>query len=69
MSDTWEPVIGLEVHVQLGTRSKAFSASGIEFGAPPNSLTDPVVLGMPGTLPVFNKAALGDRRPAIGGAA
>jgi aspartyl-tRNA(Asn)/glutamyl-tRNA(Gln) amidotransferase subunit B len=58
MLETWEPVIGLEVHVQLSTRSKAFSASAIQFGSPPNSLTDPVVLGMPGTLPVFNKAAL-----------
>jgi aspartyl-tRNA(Asn)/glutamyl-tRNA(Gln) amidotransferase subunit B len=54
----WEPVIGLEVHVQLATNSKAFSASGVEFGAPPNSLTDPVVLGLPGTLPVFNRRAL-----------
>jgi aspartyl-tRNA(Asn)/glutamyl-tRNA(Gln) amidotransferase subunit B len=56
--ESWEPVIGLEVHVQLATHSKAFSASGVEFGAPPNSLTDPVVLGMPGTLPVFNRGAL-----------
>jgi aspartyl-tRNA(Asn)/glutamyl-tRNA(Gln) amidotransferase subunit B len=56
--ETWEPVIGLEVHVQLNTRSKAFSSSAIEFGAPPNSLTDPVVHGMPGTLPVFNRTAL-----------
>jgi aspartyl-tRNA(Asn)/glutamyl-tRNA(Gln) amidotransferase subunit B len=54
----WEPVIGLEIHVQLATRSKAFSASAVEFGAPPNSLTDPVVLGLPGTLPVFNRGAL-----------
>ena len=54
----WEPVIGLEVHVQLATKSKAFSASAVEFGAPPNSLTDPTVLGLPGTLPVFNRAAL-----------
>ncbi len=54
----WEPVIGLEVHVQLATKTKAFSASAVEFGAPPNSLTDPLVLGMPGTLPVFNRAAL-----------
>ncbi|MBA3398112.1 MAG: Asp-tRNA(Asn)/Glu-tRNA(Gln) amidotransferase subunit GatB [Deltaproteobacteria bacterium] len=58
MLETWEPVIGLEVHVQLATRSKAFSPSACEFGAPANSLTDPVVLGMPGTLPVFNRAAL-----------
>jgi aspartyl-tRNA(Asn)/glutamyl-tRNA(Gln) amidotransferase subunit B len=56
--EEWEPVIGLEVHVQLATQSKAFSASGTQFGAPPNSLTDPVVLGLPGALPVFNRAAL-----------
>ncbi len=56
--ETWEPVIGLEVHVQLATHSKAFSPSAVEFGAPPNSLTDPLVLGMPGTLPSFNRAAL-----------
>jgi aspartyl-tRNA(Asn)/glutamyl-tRNA(Gln) amidotransferase subunit B len=57
MLETWEPVIGLEVHVQLNTQSKAFSPSGVQFGSPPNSLTDPLVLGMPGTLPVFNRAA------------
>ncbi len=57
MLETWEPVIGLEVHVQLATHSKAFSPSGVLFGSPPNSLTDPLVLGMPGTLPVFNRAA------------
>jgi aspartyl-tRNA(Asn)/glutamyl-tRNA(Gln) amidotransferase subunit B len=54
----WEPVIGLEVHVQLATRTKAFSPSAVEFGAPPNTLTDPTVLGLPGTLPVFNRGAL-----------
>jgi aspartyl-tRNA(Asn)/glutamyl-tRNA(Gln) amidotransferase subunit B len=56
--EEWEPVIGLEVHVQLATRSKIFSPSAIEFGADPNSLTDPLVMGMPGTLPVFNQAVL-----------
>jgi len=56
--EVWEPVIGLEIHVQLATRSKAFSPSAIAFGAPPNSLTDPVVLGLPGTLPVYNRGAL-----------
>lgn len=54
----WQPVIGLEVHVQLATASKAFSASATDFGLPPNSLTDPVVLGLPGALPVFNRGAL-----------
>jgi aspartyl-tRNA(Asn)/glutamyl-tRNA(Gln) amidotransferase subunit B len=56
--EQWEPVIGLEVHVQLATRSKIFSPSAIEFGAPPNSLTDPLVMGLPGTLPAFNQAVL-----------
>jgi aspartyl-tRNA(Asn)/glutamyl-tRNA(Gln) amidotransferase subunit B len=56
--DEWEPVIGLEIHVQLATASKAFSPSGVEFGAGPNTLTDPLVLGMPGTLPSFNARAL-----------
>lgn len=54
----WEAVIGLEVHVQLDTRSKAFSPSAVAFGEPPNSLTDPTVLGLPGSLPVFNHRAL-----------
>ena len=53
----WEPVIGLEVHVQLATDSKAFSSSGVSFGQEPNTLTDPVVLGMPGALPVYNRRA------------
>jgi aspartyl-tRNA(Asn)/glutamyl-tRNA(Gln) amidotransferase subunit B len=56
--EDWEPVIGLEIHVQLATASKSFSPSRIEFGAPPNSLTDPLVLGLPGTLPSFNTRAL-----------
>jgi aspartyl-tRNA(Asn)/glutamyl-tRNA(Gln) amidotransferase subunit B len=58
MLETWEPVIGLEVHVQLATRSKIFSPSSTEFGAPANSLTDPLVLGLPGTLPSCNQAVL-----------
>ncbi|HEY6176168.1 MAG TPA: Asp-tRNA(Asn)/Glu-tRNA(Gln) amidotransferase subunit GatB [Kofleriaceae bacterium] len=58
MLEDWEPVIGLEVHVQLATRSKIFSPSAVAFGAPPNSLTDPLVLGLPGTLPAFNQAVL-----------
>jgi aspartyl-tRNA(Asn)/glutamyl-tRNA(Gln) amidotransferase subunit B len=56
--ETWEPVIGLEVHVQLATESKSFSPSGVTFGAEPNSLTDPTVLGLPGALPSFNLRAL-----------
>jgi aspartyl-tRNA(Asn)/glutamyl-tRNA(Gln) amidotransferase subunit B len=53
--EEYEPVIGLEVHVQLATNTKIFSGSATAFGAPPNSLTDPLVMGMPGTLPVFNR--------------
>ena len=54
----YEAVIGLEVHVQLKTESKIFSSVGVGFGAEPNSLTDPVVLGFPGVLPVINREAV-----------
>lgn len=54
----WEPVIGLEVHVQLATQTKAFSPSAVKFGAAANSLTDPLILALPGTLPQFNRRAL-----------
>jgi len=54
----WEPVIGLECHVQLATASKLFSASSTAFGNPPNSQTDPPVLGLPGALPVLNERAV-----------
>ncbi|MEZ5367203.1 MAG: Asp-tRNA(Asn)/Glu-tRNA(Gln) amidotransferase subunit GatB [Bryobacterales bacterium] len=54
----YEPVIGLEVHVQLKTKSKIFSGSSHEFGNPANTQTDPVVLGLPGALPVLNRAAV-----------
>ena len=57
MSD-YEVVIGLEVHAQLATRSKIFSWSSAAFGAEPNTATDPVCLGLPGTLPVLNQAAV-----------
>ncbi len=53
-----EPIIGLEVHVQLATRTKLFCGCPVEFGAPPNTLTCPVCLGLPGTLPVLNRHAL-----------
>ncbi len=53
----YEIVIGLEIHVQLQTESKMFSWSGTDFGLPPNTQTDPVSLGLPGTLPVMNRRA------------
>jgi len=53
----YEIVIGLEIHVQLQTASKMFSWSGTDFGLPPNTQTDPVSLGLPGTLPVMNRQA------------
>jgi aspartyl-tRNA(Asn)/glutamyl-tRNA(Gln) amidotransferase subunit B len=51
----FEPVIGLEVHAQLRTATKIFCACSTSFGAPPNTHTCPVCLGMPGVLPVLNK--------------
>jgi aspartyl-tRNA(Asn)/glutamyl-tRNA(Gln) amidotransferase subunit B len=57
-TDKYEVVIGLEVHVHLATKSKIFSPSSTQFGAEPNASTDPVNLGLPGTLPVLNKAAV-----------
>lgn len=54
----YEAVIGLEVHVQLKTSSKMFTRAATGFGEPPNTLVDPVVLGLPGALPVLNRSAV-----------
>ena len=54
----WEMVVGLEVHAELLTRSKLFSAGPNSFGGEPNTHIDPVCLGMPGTLPVLNRRAV-----------
>jgi len=54
----YEPVIGLEIHVQLKTCSKMFCGCRVEFGAPPNTRVCPVCLGLPGALPVVNEQAI-----------
>ena len=55
---SWETVIGLEVHCQLNTKTKAFCGCSTGFGAEPNTQTCPVCLGMPGQLPVLNTVAV-----------
>jgi aspartyl-tRNA(Asn)/glutamyl-tRNA(Gln) amidotransferase subunit B len=54
----WEPVIGLELHVQLATKSKIFSGASTKFGAEPNAQACAVDLGLPGVLPVLNEQAV-----------
>ncbi len=54
----WETVIGLEIHAQLATQSKIFSASSTQYGAEPNTQANAVDLGMPGVLPVLNREAV-----------
>ena len=56
--DNYDLIVGLELHVQLNTKTKAFSPEAYDFGNEPNSQTSPVSLGHPGTLPVLNKEAL-----------
>ncbi len=57
VSSPWEVVIGLEVHAQLLTRSKAFCACSTRYGAPPNTQVCPVCMALPGALPVYNREA------------
>ncbi len=58
MPDVYEPVIGLEIHVQLATATKMFCGCKLSFGEPPNTHTCPVCLGLPGSLPVANARAV-----------
>src|ERR1700722_17132573 len=54
----WEPVIGLEVHTQLATKTKIFSGASCAFGAEPNTQACAIDLGLPGVLPVLNGQAI-----------
>ena len=54
----WEPVIGIEVHVELDTQSKMFCGCRVSFGDPPNTHVCPVCLALPGSLPVPNRKAI-----------
>jgi aspartyl-tRNA(Asn)/glutamyl-tRNA(Gln) amidotransferase subunit B len=58
VSESFEPVIGLEIHVQLATATKMFCGCELSFGEPPNTRTCPVCLGLPGSLPVANERAV-----------
>ena len=55
---SWETVIGLEIHVQLSTKSKLFSGGSTEFGAEANTHVDLIDMGLPGVLPVLNEGAM-----------
>ncbi len=55
---TYEPVIGLEVHVELSTNSKMFCGCAVDFNAEPNTRVCPTCLGLPGSMPVVNAAAV-----------
>ena len=65
MSKTYETVIGLEVHVELATKTKIFCGCSTEFGGAPNTHTCPICTGMPGSLPVLNKAVV-EKAIAVG---
>ena len=54
----YDPVIGLEVHVELSTQTKLFCPAEVHFGGEPNSQLTPVSLGLPGSLPVVNRTAI-----------
>ena len=56
--DKYEPIIGLEVHAQLLTKTKAYSSDENIYGAKPNTKTSPVTLGLPGTLPISNSKVI-----------
>ncbi|NUW47100.1 Asp-tRNA(Asn)/Glu-tRNA(Gln) amidotransferase GatCAB subunit B, partial [Nonomuraea rhodomycinica] len=56
--DRFEPVLGLETHVELGTASKMFGGCRTMFGAPPNTQVCPTCLALPGSLPVANAQAI-----------
>src|SRR5262249_47587096 len=58
MSAEWETVVGLEIHVQLKTRTKMFCGCEVGFGFEPNTRTCPICLGMPGVLPTPNRTAI-----------
>ena len=67
-SPSFDPVLGLEVHVELGTATKMFCGCPTDFGAPPNTQVCPTCLGLPGSLPVVNAIAVESRDPHRPGA-
>ena len=54
----WQPIIGLEIHIQLSTNTKMFSSCEWGYGKSPNTLVCPLTIAYPGTLPVVNKKAV-----------